>query len=270
MEFLSLSRRRLSARNVPSGEERGETDIFAGYRKENPRKKSCCTQINGVPYRYQFLLIRVKISEKIEWNGFANYGTMVRPRLILLSIIWSKAHCKKLAAPPPYLFGIGQCLCIFLKFSNALLMIRAFRMSFICRSSVVFIIITHRNNFQGSFCTKLSHLPRQRNHIQRKQYFLLCLQAPLEVGFLFLSSDSSYRVRAKTHHSSYQIRACSHSILAENQLNRLIFSGSRSNLHQRLFDHRKHQRRLNHQGQLRELRWFFGQICTVQRSSSLL
>ena len=32
MEFLSLSRRRSSARNVPSGEERGETNVFAGYR----------------------------------------------------------------------------------------------------------------------------------------------------------------------------------------------------------------------------------------------
>ena len=31
MEFLSLSRRRSSSRNVPSGEERGETDVFAGY-----------------------------------------------------------------------------------------------------------------------------------------------------------------------------------------------------------------------------------------------
>ena len=31
MEFLPLSRRRSSARNVPSCEERGETDAFAGY-----------------------------------------------------------------------------------------------------------------------------------------------------------------------------------------------------------------------------------------------
>ena len=31
MEFLPLSHRRSSARNVPSGEERGETDVFAGY-----------------------------------------------------------------------------------------------------------------------------------------------------------------------------------------------------------------------------------------------
>ena len=31
MEFLSMSRRCSSARNVPSGEERGEMDVFAGY-----------------------------------------------------------------------------------------------------------------------------------------------------------------------------------------------------------------------------------------------
>ena len=31
MEFLSLSRRSSSARNVHSGEERGEMDVFAGY-----------------------------------------------------------------------------------------------------------------------------------------------------------------------------------------------------------------------------------------------
>ena len=30
MEFLSLIRGRSSARNVPSGKERGETDVFAG------------------------------------------------------------------------------------------------------------------------------------------------------------------------------------------------------------------------------------------------
>ena len=31
MELLSLSRRRSSTQNVPSGEERGETDVYAGY-----------------------------------------------------------------------------------------------------------------------------------------------------------------------------------------------------------------------------------------------
>ena len=30
IEFLSLSRRRSSAQNVVSGEERGETDVFEG------------------------------------------------------------------------------------------------------------------------------------------------------------------------------------------------------------------------------------------------
>ena len=35
MEFLSLSRRRSSALNVPSDEERGETGVFAGYRYQD-------------------------------------------------------------------------------------------------------------------------------------------------------------------------------------------------------------------------------------------
>ena len=33
MEFLLLSRRRSSSRKVPSGEERGEWKVFAGYHK---------------------------------------------------------------------------------------------------------------------------------------------------------------------------------------------------------------------------------------------
>ena len=45
MEFPSLSRRRSSARNVPSG-ERGETDVFAGFKAntlEIRSKRSCVT-----------------------------------------------------------------------------------------------------------------------------------------------------------------------------------------------------------------------------------
>ena len=34
-EFLPLSHRRFSARKVPSGEERGETDVFTGYVLRN-------------------------------------------------------------------------------------------------------------------------------------------------------------------------------------------------------------------------------------------
>ena len=40
MEFLPLSRRRSSARNVPSGEEQGETDVFAGYFINSRNKRS--------------------------------------------------------------------------------------------------------------------------------------------------------------------------------------------------------------------------------------
>ena len=42
MEFLSLSRRRSSARNVLSDEEGGETDVFAGYHTVNIEKISIC------------------------------------------------------------------------------------------------------------------------------------------------------------------------------------------------------------------------------------
>ena len=37
MEFLSLSRRRSSWRNVPGGEELGETAVFTGYYNTSPK-----------------------------------------------------------------------------------------------------------------------------------------------------------------------------------------------------------------------------------------
>ena len=40
MEFLSLSRRRSSSRNVRSGEERGDTAAFVGYDDENNNVKN--------------------------------------------------------------------------------------------------------------------------------------------------------------------------------------------------------------------------------------
>ena len=40
MEFLSLSRKRSSSRNVPSGEERGDTAVFAGHDDENNNVKN--------------------------------------------------------------------------------------------------------------------------------------------------------------------------------------------------------------------------------------
>ena len=36
MEFLPPTRGRSSSRNVPSGKERGETDVFAGYLLQEP------------------------------------------------------------------------------------------------------------------------------------------------------------------------------------------------------------------------------------------
>ena len=36
MEYLPLSRRRFFAQNIPCGEERGETDVFAGKNQEKP------------------------------------------------------------------------------------------------------------------------------------------------------------------------------------------------------------------------------------------
>ena len=38
MEFLSLSRRHSSARNVPIDEEQGEMDVFAGYVNSSGEK----------------------------------------------------------------------------------------------------------------------------------------------------------------------------------------------------------------------------------------
>ena len=64
MEFLSLSRRRSSARNVPSGEERGETDVFAGC--------SCCG-CASFPGRYHDLqptlavLFRISLLSPLQW-----------------------------------------------------------------------------------------------------------------------------------------------------------------------------------------------------------
>ena len=48
MEFLSLSRRRSSPRNVLSDEERGETDVFAGYCSVGEHVMSVHTNLGKV------------------------------------------------------------------------------------------------------------------------------------------------------------------------------------------------------------------------------
>ena len=68
MEFLSLSRRRSSARNVPSDEERGETDVFAGYMDYNTIIFCTCSTINvllicEIPLSwFLFQMVLMKIS----------------------------------------------------------------------------------------------------------------------------------------------------------------------------------------------------------------
>ena len=64
MEFLWLSRRRSSARNVPSGEKRGETDVFAGYDSIWPldkvdmfRGKFACSEDEKYIYIYIYIYI---------------------------------------------------------------------------------------------------------------------------------------------------------------------------------------------------------------------
>ena len=56
MEFLSLSHRRSSARNVPIGEERGETDVFAGYSRR-------CTTATAT---WNFLISRARFMEQVN------------------------------------------------------------------------------------------------------------------------------------------------------------------------------------------------------------
>ena len=53
MEFLSWSRRRSSARNVPSSEERGETDVFAGYSLPGPPLSNMAAESNFPPWDVQ-------------------------------------------------------------------------------------------------------------------------------------------------------------------------------------------------------------------------
>ena len=79
MEFLSLSRRRSSARNVPSGEQ-GETDVFAGYKSntlEIRRKRSCITggALLGVCKALRAIPCQVKERRKYYWREILSLKT---------------------------------------------------------------------------------------------------------------------------------------------------------------------------------------------------
>ena len=77
MEFLSLSSRRSSARNVHSDEERGERDVFAGYRQPD---RVTLNQKNGLRAETKYVPITAdrKVNEGLaalvheasESNGY--------------------------------------------------------------------------------------------------------------------------------------------------------------------------------------------------------
>ena len=70
MEFLSWSRRRSSARNVPSSEERGETDVFPGYSFPGPPLSKMAAESNFPPWDVQ----DVKFSTHMRFTGCNSRG----------------------------------------------------------------------------------------------------------------------------------------------------------------------------------------------------
>ena len=77
MEFQSLSRRRSSARNVPSGEERGETDGFRRLRAKGLAKTVRYNEVlfNRGSFSYILLpLLRQKISFAIPRTSIRHIG----------------------------------------------------------------------------------------------------------------------------------------------------------------------------------------------------
>ena len=66
--LLSLSRwRRFSARNVPSGEERGETNVFAGYMKMKTSSPQLTALILRHPKQKTATATAQAVANKIPW-----------------------------------------------------------------------------------------------------------------------------------------------------------------------------------------------------------
>ena len=87
MEFLPLSRRRSSSRNVPGGEERGETDVFAGYY--TPQIESFLVIINFTSQNTTstnvacemtgdvFLILFTDLPNQIKMQNFMQYKPII-------------------------------------------------------------------------------------------------------------------------------------------------------------------------------------------------
>ena len=106
---------------------------------------------------------------------------------------------------------------------------------------------TYPSTFQDSACICSFHSQHQKSRIQRKLFFQSCLPDPLEVCCVLLSGDGSCPVRAKTHHSDFQILVCSRPTRGRNQRSRPVSFGTPPNLHRLLFGHNKHRRHRNYQ-----------------------
>ena len=87
MEFLPLSRRRSSSQNVPGGEERGETDVFAGYY--TPQIESFLVIINFTSQNTTstnvacemtgdvFLILFTDLPNQIKMQNFMQYKPII-------------------------------------------------------------------------------------------------------------------------------------------------------------------------------------------------
>ena len=91
MEFLSLSRRRSSSRNVPSGEERGDTAAFVGYDDENNNvKNNWFYEQNNCSARASSFLVQFEYDAKPR-NATSYGGHGHTNKLFLLYLTMDKA-----------------------------------------------------------------------------------------------------------------------------------------------------------------------------------
>ena len=81
MEFLSLSRGRSSARNVPSYEERGEMDVFAGYSplpNTTPLMPFSKSLNDTVVTDWEFKIINSELQKNFELKEAVRFKLKVR------------------------------------------------------------------------------------------------------------------------------------------------------------------------------------------------
>jgi len=112
MEFLSLSRKRPSARNVPSGEERGETDVFAGLVNSqtwgvNPNSGNRTTKLGpAIDSCRQYSLLWTDILQKntvIGWSWCTSRQTVLQSKYNCLDV---GMNCKDVKSSRIHRFSV--------------------------------------------------------------------------------------------------------------------------------------------------------------------